>query len=169
MKFFLMIIAMLLVFPASVSGKEKEKIIDIDMTLSGSVLHVSETRSFYDVQGKGSLGSFRARGAGEGVPADLPDTPCPDIGPVDGLRMPVAQANVVFKDGSMLYGKVIEDDSYVCFAIPIGRAAYEIVGGTGRFEGATGLIVFDLLMHRIESGSFVTPETGHAWGEIVLP
>ena len=169
MKFFLMIIAMLLVFPASVSGKEKEKVIDIDMTLSGSVLHVSDVRSFYDVHGKGSPGTAHARGAGEGYFADLTGTPCPDLGDVDGMRMSEAQANVVFKDGSMIYGMVIHDDSYVCFGAPIGRAAYEIVGGTGRFEGATGYIVFDLLMHRIKSGSFVTPETGHAWGEIVLP
>ena len=167
MKQLLIIIAMLLIYPALALGKDK--VINIDMTVSGTVLHVSDVRTFYDVHLKGSPGKAHARGAGEGYFSDLPDTPCPDIGAVDGLRMNPAQASVVFNDGSMIYGKVIEEDSYVCFAAPIGRASYEIVGGTGRFEGATGYIVFDLEMHPIESGSLVTPETGYAYGEIILP
>ena len=167
MKLILLIIAMLLIFPASALGKDK--VIEINMTASGSVLHVSDVRTFYDVDLKGSPGAANARGAGEGHFSDLPDTPCPDLGDVDGLRMGPAQANVVFNDGSMFYGTVIEEDSYVCFAAPIGRASYEIVGGTGRFEGATGYIVFDLRMHRIGPGSLVTPETGNVWGEIILP
>jgi hypothetical protein len=167
MKQLLIIIAMLLIYPASAQGKDK--VINIDMTLSGTVLHVSDVRTFYDVDLKGSPGAANARGAGDGYFSDLPGTPCPDIGDVDGLKLNPAQMNVVFKDGSMFYGTVIEEESFVCFASPIARASYEIVGGTGRFEGATGYIVFDLLTHRIESGSLVTPETGSVYGEIILP
>ena len=167
MKLILVIIAMLFIFPASALGKDK--VIEIDMTLSGSVLHVSDVRTFYDIDLKGSPGAANARGVGDGYFSDLPDTPCPDIGEVDGLKLNPAQVNVVFNDGSMFYGTVIEDDSYVCFAAPIGRASYVIVGGTGRFEGAMGNIVFDLEMHRIGPGSLVTPETGIAYGEIILP
>jgi len=167
MKLLVLIIATLAIFPASVAGKEK--VIDIDMTLSGTVLHVSDVRTFYDVNLKGSLGAANARGAGDGYFSDLPDTPCPNLGDVDGLRLNPAQMNIVFKDGSLLYGTVIEAESFVCFAAPIGRASYEIIGGTGRFENATGIIVFDLVLHRIEPGSMVTPETGVVYGEIVVP
>jgi hypothetical protein len=167
MKHLWIIIAMLLVFPASVSAKEK--VVQIDMTASGSVLHVSDVRSFYDVHLKGSPGAAHARGAGESYFADLPDTPCPDIGVVDGLKMSAAQANIVFNDGSMFYGKVVEEESYVCFGAPVAHVVYDIVGGTGRFDGATGYVVFDLEMQPIEPGSLLTPETGHAYGEIILP
>jgi hypothetical protein len=167
MKKLLIVVAILLVTPASALGKGK--VIDINMTASGTVLHVSDVRTFYDVTLIGSPGKASARGAGDGYFSDLPDTPCPDIGEVDGLKFSAAQANVVFNDGSMLYGTVMQDESFVCFAAPIGVISYEIVGGTGRFEDATGYIVFDLEMHRIESGSLVTPETGIAYGEIILP
>ena len=167
MKQLLLFVALLLVIPASASGKGK--VIDIDMTVSGSVLHVSDARTFYDVDLKGSPGAANARGAGDGYLADLPDTPCPELEGPDGLKFSTAQVNVVFNDGSMIYGTVMHDESFVCFAAPIGRASYEIVGGTGRFEDATGYVVFDLLMHRIESGSLITPETGIAHGEIILP
>jgi len=167
MKQLLIIIAMLLVLPASALGKDK--VIDIDMTVSGTVLHVDDVRTLYDVNLKGSPGSANARGAGDGYPSNLPGTPCPDIGPVDGLRLEAAQINVVFKDGSMFYGTGIPAESFVCFAIPFARASYDIVGGTGRFEGATGYIVFDLETRSIDTVLLVTPETGHAYGEIILP
>ena len=167
MKLLLLIIAMLLVFPVSVSGKDN--VIEIDMTLSGTVLHVSDVRTFYDVNLKGSPGAANARGAGDGYPSDLPGTPCPDIGPVDGLRLDPAQINVVFNDGSMFYGNVVAAESFVCFAVPIARASYDIVGGTGRFEGATGYIVVDLETRSIGTDLLVTPETGYAYGEIILP
>jgi hypothetical protein len=159
--------AMLLVLPASAFGKEK--VIDIDMTLSGTVLHVSDVRTFYDVNLKGSPGAANARGAGDGYPSDLPDTPCPDIGPVDGLRLDPAQINVVFNDGSMFYGTVIADESFVCFAAPIAQASYEIIGGTGRFEGATGYVVIELETYPIDTVLLITPETGYVHGEIILP
>ena len=167
MKQLLIIIAMLLIYPALALGKDK--VINIDMTVSGTVLHVSDVRTFYDVHLKGSPGKAHARGAGDGYPSDLPDTPCPDIGAVDGLRLDPAQINVVFNDGSMFYGTVIGDESFVCFAVPIARASYEIVGGTGRFEGATGYIVIDLETYPIDTDLLITPETGYAYGEIILP
>ncbi len=167
MKQLLIIIAVLLVIPASALGKGK--VIDIEMTVSGTVLHVSDVRTFYDVNLKGTPGSANARGAGDGYPSDLPGTPCPDIGPFDGLRLDPAQINVVFNDGSMFYGKIIVNDSYVCFAAPLARASYEIVGGTGRFEGAVGYIVIDLETYPIEAARLATPETGYAYGEIILP
>ena len=167
MKQLLIIIGMLLVLPASALAKDK--VIDIDMTVSGTVLHVNDVRTFYDVNLKGSPGNANARGAGDGYPSDLPDTPCPDIGPVDGLRLDPAQINVVFNDGSMFYGTVIADESFVCFAVPIARASYEIVGGAGRFEGATGYITIDLETRSIDTDLLITPETGYASGEIILP
>jgi hypothetical protein len=167
MKKLLIVVALLLVLPASALAKEK--VINIDMTVSGTVLHVSDVRTFYDVNLKGTLGKASARGAGDGYPSNLPDTPCPDIGDFDGLKLNPAQINVVFNDGSMFYGTVIADESFVCFAAPIARASYEIVGGAGRFEGATGYIVFDLETYPIDEVLLATPETGYAYGEIVLP
>ena len=167
MKKLLIFIATLLVIPTMAVAQKK--VIEIDMTVSGTVLHVSDVRTLYDVNLKGSPGAANARGAGDSYFADLPGTPCPELEGPDGLRLTKAYANVVFNDGSMFYGSIMEDDSFLCFGAPIGRASYEIVGGTGRFDGATGYVVFDLVMHRIERGSLVTPETGFAYGEIVLP
>jgi len=167
MKQLLIIIATLMVLPASALGKDN--VIEIDMTLSGTVLHVSDVRTFYDVNLKGSPGAATARGAGDGYPSDLPGTPCPDIGPIDGLRLDPAQINVVFNDGSMFFGTVIAAESFVCFAAPIARASYEIVGGTGRFEGATGYITIDLETYPIDTVLLATPETGYVYGEIILP
>lgn len=167
MKQLLIIIALLMVLPASALGKDN--VIEIDMTLSGTVLHVSDVRTFYDVNMKGAPGAATGRGAGDSYPSDLPGTPCPDIGPIDGLRLDPAQFNVVFNDGSMFYGAGIADESFVCFAAPIARASYEIVGGTGRYEGATGYITIDLETYPIGPVLLATPETGYAYGEIVLP
>jgi len=64
MKQLLIIIVILLVLPASALGRNN--VIDIDMAVSGTVLHVSDVRTFYDVNLKGSPGAANARGGGDG-------------------------------------------------------------------------------------------------------
>lgn len=76
---------------------------------------------------------------------------------------------MIFNDGSMLFANAAEG-GYVCFAPSFAYAPYHIAGGTGRYEGATGQINFDITAHSFgPPGSPVTPETGTASGEIVLP
>ncbi|MBE2225604.1 MAG: hypothetical protein IAF02_28970, partial [Anaerolineae bacterium] len=87
----------------------------------------------------------------------------------DGMNTEYAQIAIIFEDGSMLFGNMDEEEvpSYVCFASP-SQAAYTIEGGTGRFEGAGGNIVFELITYAFGEG-LVIAETGHGTGQITLP
>jgi hypothetical protein len=185
MKKFLILLSLLLIFPFTFAGNDSpgkgDEVISIDMKLSGLVRPVDNFgHSFFDVEGKGAPGSSTGRGAGIAGPplthaalsAALPGHTCPDWGPAEtGMQLLEAQAVWTFNDGSMIWGNS-PPDGYVCFS-GYGYAPYDIVGGSGRFEGATGWIVIELQTYDYGPGVFppflVTPETGTATGEIFLP
>ena len=157
-------LVLLLVFPFALAGKNspgiEDGLISIDMKLSGLVRPVDEFgHSFFDVEGKGAPGKATGRGAGlAGPPAVYADLPeghtCPDLGEF----VPTGNS---------------PPDGYVCFSTGYVYAPYDIVGGSGRFEGATGWIAVELQTYDYGPGVFppflVTPETGTATGEIFLP
>ena len=97
---------------------------------------------------------------------------CPDLGESvpTGMQLLEAQTVMTFNDGSMIWGNS-PPDGYVCFTTGYGYAPYDIVGGSGRFEGATGWIVIELQTYDygpdVFPPFFVTPETGIAKGEIL--
>jgi hypothetical protein len=188
MKKFFILLSLLLVFPFAFAGNdspgEKDGVISIDMTLSGLVRPVDNFgHSFFDVEGKGTPGKATGRGAGVSGPPlpylalgdALPEGhTCPDLGEFvpTGMQLMEAQMVMTFNDGSMIWGNS-PPDGYVCFTTGYGYAPYDINGGSGRFEGATGWIVIELQTYDYGPDIFppflVNPETGTATGEIFLP
>lgn len=177
MKHLLVLLATLLVFPTAFADEPNVR--TMDMEAWGSVLHVDDGgRSTFDVNLKGNLGRANGRGVGISGPPkqyeELPEgNPCVDMDetPVgfSGTFIDEAQAIFTFNDGSMIWGNS-PPDGYVCISGYV-FAPYDIMGGTGRFEGATGWIEVHLNMHSFPPGFplLVTPETGIAIGEITLP
>lgn len=188
MKKFFVFLSFLVVLPfafaSSDSAGKEDRVISVDLTLSGLVRPVDEFgHSFFDVEGKGAPGRATGRGAGLAGPPlpylalgeALPGGhTCPDLGESipTGMQLMAAQTVMTFNDGSMIWGNS-PPDGYVCFTTGYGYAPYDIVGGSGRFEGATGWIVIELQTYDYGPGVFppflVTPETGIAKGEIFLP
>lgn len=151
-----------------IAGQEKTK--KVDMELVGTVIDIGEGSIIFEVDLKGSPGKAYARGVSvSGLPTEMGDE-CFDLEGPDGMNTEYAQIAIIFEDGSMLFGNMEDKDvvpSYVCFASP-SQAAYTIEGGTGRFEGADGDIVFELITYAFGEG-LVIAETGHGTGEITLP
>lgn len=97
-----------------------------------------------------------------------PGNGCTDLpSDFDGFVLTDGAFNMRFSDGSLLFGKAA-DGGYVCFDPPKAFAPYDLAGGTGRFEGATGYIQYDIDTHPFGSTA-VVPETGSATGEVILP
>lgn len=149
--------------------------VPVNMTLTGTIITIGDGVGLFDVNVKGQPGTANARGISFShlVPhADLPDgNQCIDTpGPIDGVVIdPGGQFNMIFSDGSMLFGNAASG-GYVCFAPSLAYAPYDLAGGTGRFEGATGHVNFEITTHPFGApGAPVTPETGTATGEIILP
>lgn len=175
MKHLLVLLATLLALPTAFADEPNVR--TIDMELWGSVLHVDDGgRSTFDVNSKGNLGRANGRGVGISGPpvmyADLPeDNACADLSPgPSGLYLLEAQVVFSFNDGSMIWGNS-PPDGYVCFSGYV-FAPYDIMGGTGRFEGATGWIEVHIDMLGFPPPTLpllVAPETGIAIGEIILP
>jgi hypothetical protein len=147
----------------------------INMRLTGTIITIGDGMGLFDVNVKGSPGAASARGLTFSCPVDHtglpPGTPCIDIpGSPDGLIIDSGgQITMIFNDGSMLFGNAA-DGGYVCFAPPLVYAPYKLAGGTGRYEGATGDINFDIETHSFgPPGSPVVPETGTVNGQIILP
>lgn len=150
------------------AGQEKTQ--TVDMELVGTVINIGEGSVIFEVDLKGSPGKAYARGVSvSGLPAEMGDE-CFDIEGPDGMNTEYAQIAIIFEDGSMLFGNMDEAiPSYVCFASP-SQAVYRIDGGTGRFEGAGGNIVFELITYAFGGPEgAVIAETGHGTGEIELP
>jgi len=172
---FLLVILVLLSAVGVTTISAQGKTQPINMTLSGSIMTIDEGVGLFDVNLQGSPGSANARGLSFSYPvgySDLPaGNPCIDLpSPLDAVIITTdAQITITFKDGSMLFGNATEG-GYVCFAPGFAYAPYELVGGTGRFEDATGYIDFNIDAHRFGGpGAPVTAETGAGIGEIVLP
>jgi hypothetical protein len=188
MKKFLVLLSLLLVFPFAFAGNDSpgkgDEVIPIDMMFTGVVRPVDEFgRSFFDGEGKGTPGKAMGRGAGRAGPPlpylalgdALPGGhTCPDLGEFvpTGMQLMAAQMVMTFNDGSMIWANS-PPDGYVCFATEYVYAPYDIMGGSGRFEGATGWMVAELQTYGYGPDVFppflVTPETGTITGEIFLP
>jgi hypothetical protein len=170
MKQLIVLLAIMLVLPAAFADKSDVQL--IDMRVSGSLIHV-DAGGLFEVNLKGSPGAANGRGlAVTGPPvlhSELPaGNACADFGPgPSGVYITEAQMNMTFNDGSMIWGDAASD-GYVCFS-GFAYAPYVIMGGYGRFEGATGWVAFELDTHRFPVSYLVTPETGFATGEIILP
>lgn len=150
------------------AGQEKTQ--KVDMELVGTVIDIGDGSVIFEVDLKGSPGKAYARGVSTSdFPTDMGDK-CVDIGEVDGMNTKSAQIAIIFEDGSMLFGNMDDNvPSYVCFASP-SQAAYKIEGGTGRFEAASGDIVFELITYAFGGPEgAVIAETGHGTGQITLP
>lgn len=183
MKRLLILVAMLLVYPAAFA--HDAGIIPVNMTLSGSILDVGiimdgldeKDLKLFELNMKGSPGKATARGvgwAGSPVPyAALPSgNECFDIpsSPVDGVLFEEFQMTMNFSDGSLLFANAV--GGYLCFAPSVAIGTYEFNGGTGRFEGATGSVDLYIETYRFAKEghpNLVTAETGTLIGEIILP
>jgi len=170
MKHLVLLFAFLLTIPAAVADESHVKL--IDMKLSGSLIHVDEG-GLFNVNLQGSPGAANGRGlAVTGSPVwygELPaENECVDFGPgPSGVYITAAQMTITFNDGSMIWGDA-GPDGYVCFS-GFAYAPYLIMGGYGRFEGATGWVTFEIDTYRFPVSYLVTAETGIATGEIILP
>ena len=149
---------------------------DIDMTLTGTLISIGDGKSLFDVNLRGAPGQANAQGLTiSGAPVEKGDLPegnvCVDLpNSPDGFAIgDGAQLNMIFNDGSMVFANGV-NGGYVCFVPSVAYAPYIFAGGTGRYEGATGYVNFDISAHPFgPPGSPVIPETGTASGEIVLP
>ena len=175
-KILLILVVLVLIAVVGVSAiSAQEKTQPIKWNLTGSIISLGEAGSLFDVNLKGAPGDANARGIGfAGLPVEyeqLPaDNQCTDIPGPDGVLFLEAQMTVRFSDGSMLFGNAA-DGGYVCFMPSFAYVPYDFAGGVGRFEGATGYVVFEIDAYRFNEGgsALVTGETGTGTGEIVLP
>jgi hypothetical protein len=181
MKKILILLSLLLVFPLAYADDDDSSsengVIRIKMKLTGVLRHVDDFgRTIFDVDSKGKPGKATGRGvaiSGPPVMFDaLPDdNKCMDFTPApSGMHLMEAQIVMTFRDGSMIWGNS-PPDGYVCFS-GYAYAPYDIMGGTGRYEEATGWIDVELDTYAIlppPLPNLVIPETGIAKGEIVLP
>lgn len=170
MKQLILLVALLLIFAPAFADKSETQ--PIDMRVTGSLLHVDDG-GLFDVNLKGAPGPGNGRGLSITGPnalyGELPEgNACADYSPgPSGRIITAAQMTITFKDGSMIWGDAAPG-GYVCFS-GFAYAPYVLMGGYGRFEGATGWVDFELDTHRFPTSYLVTPETGFATGEIVLP
>jgi hypothetical protein len=175
-----LLISVILILVAAISVSvisAKEKTQPINWDLTGSIMNLGDAGSQFDVNLKGAPGDANARGLGfAGLPAEKGDLPddnvCVDLpNSPDGVPFVEAQMIVHFNDGSMLFGNAAEG-GYVCFVPSFAYVPYNFAGGTGRFEGATGYVLFEINAHNFNEegkGMLVTGETGTGTGEIILP
>ena len=170
MKQLILLLTLLLVF-GPVFAKDSKNW-PIDMRVSGSLIHVGGG-GLFDVNLKGAPGVGSGRGMAMTSPpvsyGELPEgNACADFSPgPSGVIITAAQMAITFNDGSMIWGDAAPD-GYVCFS-GFAYAPYVLMGGLGRFEGATGWVDFELDTHAFPTSFLVTPETGIATGEIVIP
>jgi hypothetical protein len=180
MKKLLILLSLLLVFPFAFAGNTElshdDGVVPINMKLTGLIRHVDDFgRSFFDVELKGNPGMATGRGVAVSGPpvmyGDLPaGNPCVDFSPgPSGLHLMEAQMVLIFRDSSMIWANS-PPGGYVCFS-GFAYAPYDIMGGSGRFEGATGWVAFEIDTYGFPPHlpRLVTPETGIGTGEIILP
>ena len=183
MKPLVFLLAVLLSLPTALAKGPKSKTIPIDGKISGSIIRLDEG-GLFDVNMKGKPGSANGRGLSiTGAPVvydDLPDdNACANFsidsngnptGAPSGMLILAAQMVMTFKDGSMIWAEAPADGpvGYVCFS-GFAFAPYKIMGGHKRFKDAGGWIVVELDTYRFGDPKLITPETGIATGEIVLP
>jgi hypothetical protein len=148
----------------------------MDQTLTGTYRALDQSHGLFDVTLRGSPGTAVGQGISFSGPpvkkGDLPgDNICVDLpeSPDGTILTKQMQANLIYEDGSMLFSNGALG-GYLCFVPAFVFAPYEIVGGTGRCEGASGAWQAEITTHPFggPAGS-VIGESGTVSGEIVLP
>ena len=175
----IILILIMAVGVSAISAQEKTQ--PINWKLTGAIMSLSDSEgvslgSIFDVYLKGAPGAAQARGLGfSGPPVDKEKLPegntCTNIPGPDGVLFLEAQMTVHFEDGSMLFANAAQG-GYVCFVPSFAYVPYDFAGGTGRFEGATGSVLFEIDAFRFNGDgkrALVTGETGTGTGEIELP
>ena len=138
------IVAMILSFGVGYAyGQEQH----VSMNFSGSIMastnNVAPATSPTDAAfaGNGSLGPFTYRELAAGSSTPTPSSTC--TGP-NHLSFPFVSGGGVFRfqDGSLLTIKISRGATCVDLSVPEGIATitYQITGGTGRFQGASGTL-----------------------------
>ena len=145
--------------------------IPVKMTFSGTNVATMinlQANTVTDEQhsaGSGTFGSFTFRE----LHADLAPAPQPPSGCSGPNFAVVAGAGVFrFQDGSLLI--VTVKDGSGCVNLAAGYAAlivnYEITGGTGRFEGASGALTYTATMRAVLRNAANAPALLTLTGEI---
>jgi len=176
-----LVISLILIATVGVTSVSAEQDTQpVNLTGSGSIMDVDQggDLKLFDLNLKGAPGAANARGVGwVGPPlpySGLPlDNVCNDISafsPYSGAIFEEFQMTINFKDNSLLFANLA--DGYICFSPSIAVGTYNIAGGTGRFEDASGWLYVEINAYRFaEEGhpSLVTAETGTLTGEIIFP
>lgn len=123
---------------------------------------------------KGAPGVAELTLMGFGVPADPPSDPpkCSE----GEIELKTIKGDMVarFPDLSLLFASIDETNpGYLCLDPVAGHSTFVsnmmIIGGTGRFEGATGAITGTGDGYYFPSGGALAGEVGEITGEIFLP
>ena len=152
--------------------------IPVNLTFSGdgtpSVIdlkHPNTTTSEENLTGSGTQGPFTFRLVRASTTTPQPSLTC--VGPTKVYFPNVAGAGLFrFFDGSLLMVNVTEGGDCIDFAATQAQCAltFQVIGGTGRFEGATGVLTFTEASTPILSDAASNPvfftETGEFKGTI---
>ena len=148
---------------------------NVKMTFSGSAspspinLNQPNTSTFEEnVAGDGTLGPFTFRNVSATAGAPHPSSTC------SGLFFPrVAGAGLLrFQDGSLLKVNLTQGGDCIDLVQMVGHCTltFEINGGTGRFQGASGVLTLTETAHPVLADAFNNPvfftETGRLTGTV---
>jgi hypothetical protein len=152
--------------------------IPVNLTFSGdgtpSVIdlkHPNTNTSEENLTGSGTQGPFTFRLVRASTTAPQPSLTC--VGPTKVFFQNVAGAGLFrFFDGSLLMVNVTEGGDCIDFTAAQAQCTltFQVAGGTGRFQGATGVLTFTEASAPILSDAASTPvfftETGEFKGTI---
>jgi hypothetical protein len=152
--------------------------IPVNMSFSGdgtpSVIdlkHPNTNTSEENLAGNGTEGSFTFRLVKASTAAPQPSTTC--SGPTKVYFQDVAGAGLFrFFDGSLLQVNLTDGGDCIDFAANQAQCTltFQVTGGTGRFQGATGVLTFTETATPILSDASSNPvfftETGEFTGKI---
>jgi len=154
----------------SVPGIYAQQQFPVKMTFSGTNVATTinlQTGTVTDEQhsaGNGNLGPFTFRELHADGPSPQPSATC--TGP---YFLVVAGAGVFrFVDGSLLIVRITEGNG--CVNLTVGQArlivSYQITGGTGRFQGASGALTYTATMTPVLRNASNAPALLTLTGEI---
>jgi hypothetical protein len=174
-------IAVLFVFSAPITPVDAgNKSIPINWRVAGSIINSVKTtgavvdQTLINLSALGSPGPAELTILGDWRFAD-PEADPPEEVPGCNLTLIFDHDEfvAVFPDLSLLFAKLMEDgDAYLCVVYGVGTTFtfdMEIIGGTGRFDGATGEFTATGVGHGDDFDGPLSAESGEFIGEIELP